>query len=267
MSDGGGALTELKLGDLQGTIRGIVHSSGLDVYRRDGSFWMRRIYFHIHVWRLGEQPVQTRRLLVTLVVPRVMMPLWRRRLAPGATISFVSGGIERFGSRTPQVPLTTFLGTVDDPELLEVEASSRNPDILETPEFGRLPLDRYGMDYVGQCTWYGLPVELELAGDDEGSVEGTLQHARTLLATWPEWPPRLRKLVARQLIPVWHELHEGEPPIDPDILYARLRLQRLMVMADGAVQLVMEAGEEFDGDDLSVEGTVAAGPTEIYPEG
>jgi hypothetical protein len=266
MSDGRAALTELKLGDLRGSIRGIVHSSGLDVYR-DGSFWRRRIYFHIHVWRLGEQPVQTRRLLVTVKVPLMAMPLWRRRLTPGAMISFVSGGIERFGSRAPQVPITRFLGTVEDPELLEVEASSQNPAILETPEFGRLPLDRYGMDYVGDSTWYGLPVELELAGDDEGRVEVALEHARTLLATWPEWPPRLRKLVARQLIPVWQEMHEGETPIDPDILYARLRLQRVMVTADGAVQLIMEAGEEFDGDDLTVWGTVADGPTEIYPEG
>jgi hypothetical protein len=266
MSDGGAVLTELKLGDLRGTIRGIVHSSGLSIYG-GRSFWMRRIYLRMHVWRLGEQPVQTRRLLVTLEVPLVTIPLWRRRLAPGATISLVSGGIERLGYRAPEVTMSSFLGAADDPELLEVEASSRKPDILETAEFGRLALDVFGMDYIGRCAWYGLPVELELAGDDEGSVDVTLRHARTLLATWPEWQRRLRKLVARELIPLWLEEHDDEPPIDADILYGRLVLQQVLVMTDGGVLLVMDAGEEFDSDELSVAGTVAGGPTEIIREG
>jgi hypothetical protein len=256
----------LKIGDLQGTIRGIVHASGLHVYA-GSSFWMRRIFFHMHFWRLDGQLVQTKRLLVTLEVSVVMMPLWRRRLAPGATISFVTTGIERIDSRVLQVPMDSFLGAADDPELLEVQASRRKPDILETAEFGRLALDPGGMDYIGQCVWYGRTIELELGGDDEGSVEVTLRHARTLLATWPEWLRGLRELVARELLPLWLDWHDGEPPIDGDTLYWRLTLQRIWVMDDGGVQLVMDAGSEFDNDDLKVEGTVAGGPTEIVPEG
>jgi len=256
----------MNAGELRGTIRGIVHRTGMRVYPgRD--FWTRRIVFQMHVWRLDEQPVQTQFLLVALEALVGTTPLWRQRLAPGAAISFASTGLEPFGCGALQLPLSRYLGPADDRELLEVEASRRLPDFLDTAEFGRLAHEPGGFAYSGRCAWHGRTVLLDLSGDENGKVDATLEHARTLLATWESWEGQLRALVARELLPLWLDWNPDEAPIDADTLYGRLTLERIRVMDDGQVQLSMDAGGEFTDHEIAVDGTVAGGPTEIYPEG
>jgi hypothetical protein len=220
----------------------------------------------MHVWRLDGQPVQTEPLLVALEALVGTTLGWRQRLAPGAAISFVSTGLERFGRGALQLPLCRYLGRADDRELLEVEASRRMPDFLDTAEFGRLVSERGGMGYSGRCAWHGRRVVLDLSVDAE-TVDDVLEHARTLLATWPAWEGKLRALVARELLPLWLDWNPDEAPIDANTLYGRLTLARIWVMDDGQVQLAMDAGEEFTDHEIAVDGTVAGGPEEINLEG
>jgi hypothetical protein len=259
-------IENVNAGELGGTIRGIVHPTGTRVYpgRR---FWTRRIVFQMHVWRLDEQPVQTRPLLDALESPIGTIWRWRQRFAPGAAISFASTGLETFGRGALRLPLSRYLGPADDRELLDVEASRRMPEFLDTAEFGRLVSEPGGFDYSGQCAWHGRTVDIDLSGDEEGDVDATLEHARTLLATWESWEGQLRALVARELLPLWLDWNPDEAPIDADTLYGRLTLQRIWVMDDGQVQLSMDAGEEFTDHEIVVDGTVAGGPEEIHPEG
>jgi hypothetical protein len=253
-------------GDLRGTIRGIVHPVGLSVYR-GRAFWKRRIVFQMHVWRVDGEPVQTEPLLVALEVPVGTTGRWRQKLAPGTAISFVSTGLERFGRGALQLPLTRFLGAADDGELLEVEASRRLPEYLDTAEFGRLAAGAGMGDYSGPCDWHGKRVELDLSVGDERDVDAPLAHARTLFATWNEWEEKLRALVANNLLPLWLDWNPDEVPIDADTLYGRLTLKGIWVLEDGVVWLSMDAGGQFTDHELAVDGTVAGGPTEINLEG
>jgi hypothetical protein len=259
-------IEDMNAGELRGTIRGIVHPTGMRVYP-GRSFWTRRIVFQMHVWRLDGQLVQTKPLLVALEAFVGTTWRWRQRLAPGAAISFASTGLEAFGRGALQLPLSRYLGPADDRELLDVEASRRLPDFLDTPEFGRLSANAGMGDYSGRCAWHGTTLELDISGDEDGNVASALDHARTLLATWEEWEDKLRDLVARELLPLWLDWHADEAPIDADTLYGRLTLERICVMDDGEVQLSMDAREQFTDHEIIVDGTVAGGPTEIYPEG
>jgi hypothetical protein len=82
----------MNVGDFRGTVHCVVHPSGISVYpgRR---FWMRRIVFSTHAWRVAGQPVRKQAVLVDLEVPVGTAGRWRRKIAPGEAISFESAGI------------------------------------------------------------------------------------------------------------------------------------------------------------------------------
>ena len=256
----------MNVGDFRGTIRCVVHLSGMRVYpgRR---FWSRRIVFQMSAWRVDGQPVREQVLLVDFEALLGMAWRWRRRIAPGEVISFESTGITKMPRGGAFLRLSRFLGPAADPELQEIAAALRKPDVRSTTEFGRLVREPGEDDYSCSCTWHGTTLQLDLSPDDEGDVGATLAHARALHAGWERWEGQLRALVAGELLDLWKDWNADEPPIDGETLYGRLTLRRIWVMDDGAVQLEMDAGGQFTDHEVVIDGTVRGGPKEANLEG
>jgi hypothetical protein len=227
-------------------------------------FWNRRIVFQTNAWRVDGQPVRKQFVLVDFETPLGTVARWQPRIAPGEVISFESTGIWKMPRGGAFLRLSRFLGPAIDPELQEIAAAARKPDVRST-EFGEL-VAKPGEDYSCTCVWHGTPVTLDLSPDEE-DVEATLAAARRLHAEWGRWEGQLRALVTGELLPLWKDWHADEDPIDGDTLYGRLTLERIRVMDDGQVQLMMDAGGQFTDHEIVVDGTVEGGPEDIYPEG
>jgi len=253
----------MNVGDFRGTIHCVVHPTGISVYPGQ-RFWMRRIVFATHAWRVNGQPVRKQPLLVDLEVLVGTAARWRRRIAPAEVISFESVGIWKMPRGGAFLRLSRFLGPAADPELQEIAAAARKPDVRST-EFGEL-IAKPGEDYSCTCVWHGRPVTLELSPEEE-DVDVTLAATRRLDAEWDRWEGQLRALVAGKLLNLWRDWHADEPPIDGETLYGRLTLERIWVMDGGQVQLMMGAGGQFTDHTIVVDGTVEGGPEDIYPEG
>lgn len=258
---------DLKLGDLRGTIRGVVHPTEGFAVDPGRWFWTRQIRLRMIAWRLDGRPVTPEFLFAVREVPIGTTALWRRRAAPGTVVAFESTGMERGPRGSLRLPLTRFLGAASDPELLDAVAPMLRRDVLETAEFGSLVREPGGADYSGRCAWHGTVLELSLFGADRGEVGRSLADARALHASWAEWEARLRALVTRELLPLWRDWNPDEKPVDGDTLFGMFPIDRIWIMGDGEVQLTMDAGGQFTDHVLTVDGTVEGGPTDIYPEG
>lgn len=253
-------------GDLRGTLRAVVHPSGMNDYPGK-RFWTRQLAFSPVAWRLGEGPVRSEPLIVLREIPIGTAGRWRRRIAPGAVISFESSGLERTVHGALRLRMTRFLGPADDPELSAAAAPALTTDVRETAEFGAL-VRKPGDDiYTGRCDWHGRTVELWVSGEDEGDVEPALKHARALHAGWASWEARLRALTTAELLPLWLDWHAEEPPIDGDALYGMLTLESVWVMDDGTLSLTMDPAGQFTDHTIRVDGSVEGGPEEIDIEG
>ena len=260
-------LNNLNVGDLRGTIRGVVHpTNGLGVVPGRW-FWTRGIRLGMIAWRLNEQPVRPEFLFAVREVPFGTVGWWRRRIVPGTVVSFTSTGLRKGPRGSLLLPLTTFLGAASDPELLDAVAPLLREDTRVTAEFGTLVCRPGEDDYSVVCDWHGTRLELSLSAGETGGVEASLAQARALHAAWARWERRLRELVTRELLPLWKDWNADEAPIDGDALFRLLTLERIWITGDGVMQLMMDAGGQFTDHSLWVDGTVEEGPTEIYPVG
>ncbi|HEU0052889.1 MAG TPA: hypothetical protein VFQ39_06915, partial [Longimicrobium sp.] len=141
-------------GALRGTIHGVADAHGARVYpgRRP---WLRRVFFHLVAWRLDGGAVETRRLAVARQVPWWTGWLWRRRIGPGAALSFESPGIalSEYGQRF--LRLGRFLGSHADSALLDAAAPALTSDTLATADFGALVCEAGDERYSGTLDWHG----------------------------------------------------------------------------------------------------------------
>lgn len=181
------------------------------------------------------------------------------QIVPYGIVKFKGKEIEAEGRKRIQMESFPIVG-IDQPDLQALVQEYQTPVYYESPQFGKLKLDKAFDWYTGIVTWNNQKVSLELSMDD-GPIEDTEKIAQTLWQNEDQWDEQIKAMVLKELLPLKNNdwLDENEKPLSPEEFVANLELEEISVNADGSFEFFYDDGYMFFGHCIIVEGTVEGG--------
>lgn len=156
-----------------------------------------------------------------------------------------------------------------DPELEGILAELLKPVHYDDPRLGRFTLDRQVNWFEAEVTWMGRPVNLSFDWDEDEAMADSLRTAHRLFDDQAGWHGRILRQASDDLLELKNEnwLDEDEAELDAEAFEACLELESIEVRPEGEFCFWFGDGDLFWGHSVTVEGTVAEGPTQADMQG
>ena len=216
--------------------------------------------FSFAAWLTEGGKLQEQTLRVERIVPHEELRRYMSLIRP-YTIVKVQARVDT-SSPEPRALLETLVGESDHAELKNFLTEFQKPVTYQDAVLGTLTLDRRGGDYKAMVVWNNTSAELSLASDKVDKLERLLQTAHVLWENQGAWEERITSHAAQALLENANDWSEDDSDITASQFQARMKVETIVVEADGSFAFFYSDGNLFLGHVIIVNGTLAEGPTD-----
>lgn len=247
---------------------GLVDVSGVSGGSLPGET-LSRMSVGLDAWRIGDGPVQTKRLLVRRMVPRDEITHWMQQFGMENIVRLRARVSEENVFGSPQALMEEFAGRAEDHGLREYQRQLRIPIVHNDPTLGNLTWSRRSDWFEGNAkwragrAWFATRVRVCLSTGTAENLPAALRVAHALWADQSGWDDRVRNYAVEKLLELKNDnwLGEGESPLTAKQFLKRMKLETVSVDADGSFEFWHNDGGLFLGHSIRICGSLTEGPT------
>ncbi len=212
-------------------------------------------------WRVGQRPMERRRLMIRRRGQRGELDAFRSQLKPYSVFRIKARLLDEPDSE-PQALLEQVLGEeTGDAELAALAHEQQQPVFHDDADLGRFEFDRRLNWYSRSLPWDGSTAKLNLTADDKGQISSALNVAKELWKAQAAWSEKVGKFAAAQLVSLKNDswLDSGEAPLTESDFAGKVQMESVIVDPDGACEFWLKDGGLFAGHSILVRGSVSDG--------
>ena len=186
---------------------------------------------------------------------------YRSQLTPYSVLRIKARLLDDPGGE-PQALLENVLAEeTGDTELAAFAREQQRPVFHEDAALGRFELDRRLNWFSRSMPWGTSSVKVNLATDDHGQISSALEAARALWMEQAGWSEKVGQFAATRLLDMKNDdwLAPGEVALSASDFAGRLRMESVVVEADGGYEFWLDDGGLFAGHSILVRGSVSDG--------
>ena len=255
------AMEELPLVDVTGAV-GANPPTGAQAGGED--LWILR--FSFAAWVTEGGALQERGLEVERLVTREELRSYMNSVRP-FTIVNIRARVDR-SSPEPRALLERLVGEGDSAELESFLTEYKKPVTYQDGLLGTFTLNRRIDCYKTTLAWNNKAAELQLATGERDELPRLLLTAHALWGNQQAWEERITNYAAQELLENandWatsaDDWSEEDEPITTAQFQERMKVESVVVEADGSFVFFYEDGDLFFGHVIIVSGSLAEGPT------
>ena len=226
---------------------------------RGQSFWTMAC--EVVAWRVGQLPVERRRLMIRRRGQQGQLDVYRSQLTPYSIFRIGARLLDEPGGE-PQALLEKVLAEeTGDTELAAFAREQQQPVFHDDADLGRFELDRRLDWFSRSMLWGTSSVKVNLATDEHGQISSALEVARELWKEQAAWSEKVGQFAASRLLDLKNDdwLASGETTLSVSDFAGRLRMESVVVEADGDYEFWLDDGGLFAGHSILVRGSVSDG--------